>query len=266
MYNDFYCMKERPFSKTPDPRYLYLSRGHREALARLLYVAEEREIALLTGEIGCGKTTLSRALMDALGDEYRFCFIVNPRLSAVEFLRSIARAFSPLPPADDKESILNQIADAIYLLHSEGVSPVLIVDEAQLISDREIFDEIRLLTNFQLDDRNLITVILIGQPELRGILSNPVFEPLRQRITMQFHLSPLGMDDVQEYLDCRLEVAGGGAGLFSPDAVQRIYELSDGVPRRINQIATNAILEGYGRDESIIDASVIDAVESELLF
>lgn len=266
MYNDFYCMKERPFSKTPDPRFLYLSRGHREALARLQYVAEEREIALLTGEIGCGKTTLSRALMDSLGDEYRFCFIVNPRLSAVEFLRSIARAFSPLPPADDKESLLNQIADAVFMLHTEGVSAVLVIDEAQLIPDREIFDEIRLLTNFQLDDRNLITVILMGQPELRSMLASPVFEPLRQRITMQFHLSPLEMDDIQDYLDCRLEVAGGDAGLFSPDAVQRIYELSAGVPRRINQIATNAILEGYGRDETIIDAAIVDAVASELLF
>lgn len=266
MYNDFYCMKERPFSKTPDPRFLYLSKGHREALARLLYVAEEREIALLTGEIGCGKTTLSRALMDALGEEYRFCFIVNPRLSALEFLRSIARAFSSAPPADDKEAVLNQIADAVYLLHSEGVSPVLVIDEAQLIADREIFDEIRLLTNFQLDDRNLMTVILIGQPELRTMLANPVYEPLRQRITMHFHLSPLGMEDVQDYLDCRLAIAGGEAGLFSPDAVQRIFELSAGVPRKINQIATNAILEGYGRDEAIIDAAVVDAVESELLF
>ena len=251
MYNDFYCMKERPFSKTPDPRFLYLSGGHREALARLQYVAEEREIALLTGEIGCGKTTLSRALMDSLGNEYRFCFIVNPRLSAVEFLRSIARAFSPLPPADDKESLLNQIADAVFMLHTEGVAAVLIIDEAQLIPDREVFDEIRLLTNFQLDDRNLITVILMGQPELRS---------------MQFHLSPLEMDDIQDYLDCRLEVAGGDAGLFSPDAVQRIYQLSEGVPRRINQIATNAILEGYGRDEAIIDAAIVDAVASELLF
>ncbi len=266
MYNDFYCMKERPFSKTPDPRFLYLSRGHREALARLQYVAEEREIALLTGEIGCGKTTLSRALMDSLGDDYRFCFIVNPRLSAVEFLRSIARAFSPLPPADDKESLLNQIADAVFGLHNEGMAAVLVIDEAQLISDREVFDEIRLLTNFQLDDRNLITIILMGQPELRVMLSNPVYEPLRQRITMQFHLSPLEMDDVQDYLDCRLEVAGGDSGLFSPDAVQRIYELSEGVPRRINQIATNAILEGYGRDETIIDATIIDSVAAELLF
>lgn len=265
MHNDFYCMQERPFSKTPDPRFLYLSRCHREALARLLYVAEEREIALLTGEVGCGKTTLSRALMDTLGDGYRFCFIVNPRLTAVEFLRSIARAFSPLPPAEDKESILNQISDAVFMLHNEGVAAVLVIDEAQLIADREIFDEIRLLTNFQLDDRNLITIIIMGQPELREMLASPVFEPLRQRITMQFHLQPLAMDDVQEYLDCRLEVAGSEPGLFSPDAVQRIYELSSGVPRKINQIATNAILEGYGRDVALIDAAVVDAVAAELL-
>ncbi|NJD91999.1 MAG: AAA family ATPase [Geobacter sp.] len=265
MYNDFYSMRERPFSKTPDPRFLYLSGGHREALARLQYVAEEREIALLTGEIGCGKTTLSRALMDSLGDEYRFCFIVNPRLSVVEFLRTIARSLSPVAPADDKESLLNQIADALFMLHSEGVSPVLIVDEAQLVPDKEIFDEIRLLTNLQLDDRNLLTVILMGQPELRAMLANPEYEPLRQRITMQFHLAPLSMEDVQDYLDCRMQVAGGMPGLFSPDAVQRIYELSAGVPRRINLLATNAILEGYGRDETMIDSVIVDAVASELL-
>src|SRR5512138_1901603 len=191
MYRDFYRLRERPFSKTPDPRFLYLSRGHREALARLQYVIEEREMALLTGEIGCGKTTLSRALMDSMGDECRFCFIVNPRLSSLEFLRSIARSLLSTPPAEEKESLLNQIADALFMYHNEGICPVVIIDEAQLIPDREIFDEIRLLTNYQLDDRNLLTVILMGQPELRNMLANPALEPLRQRITMQFHLAPL---------------------------------------------------------------------------
>lgn len=263
-YNDFYSMKERPFSKTPDPRFLFLSAGHREALARLQYVVEEREIALLTGDIGCGKTTISRALMDILGDDYRFCFIVNPRLSAVEFLRTIARALSSASPADDKESLLNQIADTLFMLHNEGITPVLIVDEAQLVPDREIFDEIRLLTNLQLDDRNLLSVILMGQPELRKMLATPEYEPLKQRITMQYHLEPLKLEDVQDYIDCRLQVAGGLPGLFSPDAVQRISELSLGVPRRINLLATNAILEGYGRDEAVIDATIVDAIASEL--
>jgi len=265
MYRDFYRLRERPFSKTPDPRFLYLSRGHREALARLQYVIEEREMALLTGEIGCGKTTISRALMDSMGERCRFCFIVNPRLSDLEFLRCMARSLLSTPPAEDKESLLNQIADALFMLHTEGVCPVLIIDEAQLIPDSGIFDEIRLLTNYQLDDMNLLSVILMGQPELRQTLANPLFEPLKQRITMHYHLEPLAMDDILDYLDYRLEVAGGGAGLFSPDAVQRIYEHSAGVPRRINLLATNAILEGYGRDAAMIDGSIIDAVASELL-
>lgn len=266
MYKDFYSLRERPFSKTPDPRFLYLSKGHREALARLQYVIEEREMALLTGEIGCGKTTISRALMDSMGDSCRFCFIVNPRLNSLEFLRSIARALLSSPPADDKESLLNQIADALYTLHSEGVTPVIIIDEAQLITDNDMFDEIRLLTNYQLDDRNLLSVILMGQPELRNMLASPLYEPLKQRITMQYHLGSLEMEDIIEYLDYRLEVAGGVAGLFSPDAVQRIYELSAGVPRRINLLATNAILEGYGRDAAMIDSLIVDSVASELLF
>jgi len=265
MYKDFYSLRERPFSKTPDPRFLYLSKGHREALARLQYVIEEREMALLTGEIGCGKTTISRALMDSMGDSCRFCFIVNPRLNSLEFLRSIARALLSSSPADDKESLLNQIADALYMLHSEGITPVIIIDEAQLITDNDMFDEIRLLTNYQLDDRNLLSVILMGQPELRNMLASPLFEPLKQRITMQYHLASLEMEDIIEYLDYRLEVAGGAAGLFSPDAVQRIYELSAGVPRRINLLATNAILEGYGRDAAIIDSLIVDSVASELL-
>lgn len=264
MYKDFYRLRERPFSKTPDPRFLYLSKGHREALARLQYVIEEREMALLTGEIGCGKTTLSRALMDSMGDSCRFCFIVNPRLNALEFLRSIARSLLSAPPAEEKESLLNQIADALYMLHNEGICPVIIVDEAQLISENEIFDEIRLLTNYQLDDMNLLSVILMGQPELRNMLSNPRFEPLKQRVTMHYHLAPLERDDILDYLDYRLEVAGGAAGLFTPDAVQRIYELSGGVPRRINLLATNAILEGYGRDAAMIDGEIIDAVAPEL--
>ena len=265
MYNDFYGFTEKPYSKTPDPRFLYLSRGHREALARLQYAVEERELALLTGDIGCGKTTISRALMDAMGERYRFCFIFNPRLTALEFLRVVARSLlNDLPPGG-KDELLSRVTDTLYLLHREGCCPVIVVDEAQLIPDREIFDEIRLLTNFQLDDRNLLSVILMGQPELRSILSSPIYEPFRQRIGLQYHLEPLTLEETLEYLDYRAMVAGGAEGLFSPDAVQRIYELSKGVPRRINFIATNAFLEGFGRDVTFIDADLIDSVAHEII-
>jgi type II secretory pathway predicted ATPase ExeA len=264
MYKEFYGFTERPFSKTPDPRYLYLSRGHREALARLKYVLEEREFALLTGEIGCGKTTLSRALMDTMGEGYRFCFVLNPRLTALEFLRYVARSLFLEVPATSKEDLLQEMTDALYRLHCDGICPVLVIDEAQLIPDREVYDEIRLLTNFQLDDRNLLSVVLMGQPELRAILAASQYEPFRQRVAISYHLSPLSLEETQEYLDFRMEVAGGSSGLFTPDAVQRIFELSGGVPRMINLIATNALLEGYGRETALIDGEIVEALRDEL--
>ncbi|HEX8960472.1 MAG TPA: AAA family ATPase [Geobacteraceae bacterium] len=264
MYKEFYGLREKPFSKTPDPRFLYLSKGHQEALARLQYVLEERELALLTGEIGCGKTTISRALMDSMGDAYHFTFIFNPRLNAMEFLRGIARGLLVEAPSASKDELLRQITEALYRFHQEARCPVFVIDEAQLVPGREIFDEIRLLTNFQLDDRNLLSMIIMGQPELRTILAAPVYEPFRQRIAINYHLSPLDLEETLEYLDFRMEVAGGSAGLFSPDAVQSIFELSGGVPRRINVIATNALLEGFGMEAAWIDGAMIDGLRDEL--
>lgn len=265
MYKDYFGFKKKPFSKTPDPDFLFLSRGHEEALARLEFVLEEHEIAVLTGEIGCGKTTISRALMDRLGDDFRFCYIVNPRLSAIEFLRTIARLLEVENLALAKDDLLEQINGAIYGYYQKGVCPVIIVDEAQMISDEEVFDEIRLLTNFQLDDNNLLSVIIMGQPELREILASARFKPLCQRVALNYHLSPLTLEETMEYLDFRLETAGGAAGLFTPDAVQRIFELTSGVPRRINSMATNALLVAYGIDAALIDSSIIDEIKDELM-
>ena len=264
MYKEFYGLSEKPFSKTPDPRFLYLSKGHREALARLQYVIEERELALLTGEIGCGKTTISRALMDSMGESFHFCFIFNPRLNAIEFLRGIARCLRVEKPSTAKDELLGEITEELYRFHQEGRCPVLVIDEAQMIPDREIFDEIRLLTNFQLDDRNLLSVIIMGQPELRRMLAAPVYEPFRQRIAINYHLRPLDLEETLEYIDFRIEVAGGSPGLFSPDAVHRIFELSGGVPRKINVIATNALLEGFGREAAWVEGAIIEDLKGEL--
>jgi len=265
MYLDFFGFREKPFSKTPDPRFLFMSSGHREALARLQFAVEERELVLLTGEIGCGKTTLSRALMDTLGDNYRFCFIFNPRLSPVEFLRSIAASLGIKEPQRSKEDLLQELTGALYIAHQAGECPVVVIDEAQLILHREVFEEIRLLTNFQLDDKNLLSIIIMGQPELRKRLAHPVYEPLRQRFGMQFHLPPLDLEETMEYLDFRLEASGGVPGLFSPDAVQRVFELSGGIPRRINHIATNALLVAFGKDAAYIDGALIEELEEELV-
>ncbi len=264
MYERFYGFGERPFSKTPDPRFLYLSKSHREALARLLFAVEERDLALLTGGIGCGKTTLSRALMDQLDDSFKVILLINPRLTPLEFLRALARHLGVGEPAAFKTDLLEQIGEKLYQFYQEGICPVLVIDEAQLVPHKETFDEIRLLTNFQLDDRNLLSVILMGQPELRQRLAHRVYEPLRQRIGMQYDLKCLDRDEVGRYLDFRLQAAGGDPGLFLAAAIDQIFAYSQGVPRKINHAASLALIEGFGRGTRKIDGEILHAVMDEL--
>jgi general secretion pathway protein A len=263
MFEAFYGFTERPFSKTPDPRFLYLGRMHREALARLAYAVEERDFVMLTGGIGCGKTTLSRALMDELDDGYRLLPFINPRLEPIDFLRLLALRLQIAEPSPYKADLLEQIGTELYHLYQQEICPVLIIDEAQLIST-ETFDEIRLLTNFQLDDRNLLSIVLMGQPELRLRLQDPAYEPLLQRIGMQCHLAPFSPVETAEYLDHRIVVAGGEAGLFRSAAVAAIHHLTSGIPRRINHVATLALLEGFGREAAHIDLDIVDAIMPEL--
>ncbi|PLX90717.1 MAG: ATPase [Desulfuromonas sp.] len=264
MYKAFFGLTERPFSKTPDPKYLYLSKGHREALARLQHAVEERDIILLTGAIGCGKTTLSRALMDELDSGFQVILLTNPRLSPLEFLRTLAFRLDIVKPAEYKSELLEQLGERLYQLYRESIHPVLIIDEAQLIPHKDTFDEIRLLTNFQLDDGNLISVVLMGQPELRSRLAHPVYEPLRQRIGIHFALGPLSESEIGAYLEYRILCAGGTGDIFQQDAVSAIARFTGGTPRKINQVAALALLEGFGRDCSRIDAKIVAAVVEEL--
>ncbi len=264
MYRDFFKLKERPFSKTPDPHYLYPSRSHREALARLLHAVEEREMILLTGDIGCGKTTLSRALMDELGETARIALLTNPRLSPLEFLHSLAVRIGVAPPAKNRIGLLEQIEQSLYELFRQGILPVLIIDEAHLIPHRDTFEEIRLLTNFQLDDGNMLSVVFLGQPELRQRLAHPVYEPLRQRIGLQFNVGPLNLDETAAYLRHRIRCAGGTEVIFLDDAVRELFKFSAGVPRRINQAASLALLEAFGREQHQIDSDIVADVAMEL--
>jgi type II secretory pathway predicted ATPase ExeA len=264
MYKEFYGLDARPFSKTPDPRFLYLSRKHREALSRLLYAVEERDLILFTGEIGCGKTTLSRLLIDELEEGYRVILLINPRLTPMEFLRTLAVRLGVAEPSRYKTDLLNEIGEKLYGLYQEGVCPVLIVDEAQLVPHKETFDEIRLLTNFQLDDCNLLSVVLMGQPELRKRLAHRAYEPLRQRIGMQYDLQPLDAGETAADLDHRLQVAGGRPGLFTPEAVERIFRFSGGIPRKINHAAALALLEGFGRESRRLGPEILDGLMPEL--
>lgn len=263
MYEAYFGMKCRPFSKTPDPKFLFFSRSHEEALARLQHGVEERELILLTGEVGSGKTTLSRALMDSLGEKYRIISILNPRLTPSQFLRIVGKRFG-IERIHSRDDILERIYERVYEDWTKGITPVIIIDEAQLIPGRATFEEIRLLTNFQLDDVNLISLILIGQPDLRKRLDKKEYLPLRQRIGIIYHLNPLSDREVREYIAYRLKVAGRTEPLFTEDAIDAICRFSQGIPRNINNIASNSLLEGFGMELQSIPKEVVYDVVREL--
>ncbi len=260
MYEEFYGLKEKPFNKTPDPRFLYQSAKHAEALARLQHAVEEQDIVLLTGDIGSGKTTLSRALIDSLDASYHPVLIINPRLSPSQFLRTVALRLGMDASIRFRHGILEGINAKLYELFEAGRRPVLIIDEAQLIPGKATFEELRLLTNFQLDDRNLLALVLIGQSELRARLDGKHYRALRQRIGMQYHLGPLDADETREYVRHRLKVAGRSAPLFDDLALALLFEHSGGVPRRINIIAGNVLLEGFGRGAEMIGPDIVLSV------
>lgn len=264
MYEEFYGLKQRPFSKTPDPKYLFLSRSHEEALARLHYAVEERELVLLTGEIGSGKTTLTRALTESLGKRYRVILIINPQLTPVQFLRTVAKRFDIDVPSNYKDSLLDAIYEKVYQDYKSGIAPVIIIDEAQLIPHKNTFEEIRLLTNFQLDHINLLSLILVGQTDLKRRLNHKTYLPLRQRIGLLYHLGPLRESEIKGYIEHRLRVSGLREPLFTDEALKKLYKYSGGIPRVINNIATSALLEGFSREVQIIDESAVNDAAQEL--
>jgi len=266
MYREFYGLSLKPFQKTPDPGFLYLSQAHEEALERLRFAVEEREIMLLTGDIGCGKTTLTRALVDSLGEKHRVVMILNPRLTPDQFLRVAAKRFEIDVDSEraSKDGLLEAIHDRIYRDYAAGVTPVMIIDEVQLIPWRETFEEIRLLTNYQLDDTNLMSLILVGQTEFRKKISLKVLEPLRQRIGLFYHIGPLRPDEARGYVEFRLGKAGRPGSLFTQRALRALYRYSGGMPRLINSLANLALMEGYGQGADPVDESQVEAAAREL--
>lgn len=264
MYEEFYGFKTRPFSKTPDPRFLFLSRTHEEVLARLQYAVEEREIAVLTGEIGCGKTTLTRALMDSLDDKHRVIVIVNPRLTSMDFIKTLCIRLRCAASSACKSDLLEALYEKFYEDYRAGILPVLIIDEAHLIPYRETFEEIRLLTNFQMDDTNLLSLILVGQPDLRKKLQLPSLLAFRQRIGLYCHLGFIGEDEIKAYIEHRVAVGGREKKLFTDAALLTIYQCSKGVPRMINNLAGMSLLEGFAREARMIDESIVADAAKEI--
>src|SRR5512143_823857 len=260
MYEEFYGLREKPFNRTPDPRFLYQSPKHAEALARLQLAVEEQDIVLLTGEIGSGKTTLSRAFIDGMDESFHPVLIINPRLSPSQLLRTIALRLGMDEAPRQRHELLEAMNAKFYEIFEAGRRTAIIIDEAQLIPSKATFEELRLLTNFQLDDRNLLALVLIGQTELRERFDRRQYRALRQRIGMQYHLGSLDVDETTKYVKHRLLVAGKEAPLFDEQALTAMFDHSGGVPRLINIIAGNALVEGFGKGVEIIGQEIIESV------
>jgi len=267
MYLAFFGLNEKPFSITPDPRYLYLSERHAEALAHLLYgINEAGGFVQLTGEVGTGKTTIVRSLLAQAPKHAEIALILNPRMTAPEFLLTICEELGIGVP-DSATQSLKDLVDILsqYLLraHAAGRRVVLVVDEAQNLAP-EVLEQVRLLTNLETNTQKLLQIILIGQPELRELLARNELRQLAQRITGRYHLSPLSAEETTAYVRHRLRVAGATADIFNRFALEEIYRLSDGVPRVINVICDRALLGGYSLDRHRITGPLVRNAASEV--
>lgn len=248
MYVKYFGFKEKPFTIAPDPRYLYMSEQHREALAHLLYgVSEDGCFILLTGDVGTGKTTVCRSLLEQLPENTQSAIIINPKLSVFELLETICEELT-IPFTHDNASIKSYI-DAInnFLLysHAQGKTTILIIDEAQNL-DMDVLEQLRLLTNLETNTSKLLKIILIGQPELQQNLRSDRVAQISQRITSRYHLAPLNRNDTYNFIRHRLIIAGGGRmQFFSKAALKRAYLLTNGIPRLINILCDRALLGAY---------------------
>ncbi len=261
MYLDFHGFREKPFNLTPDPRFIFLSKKHKEAFAHLLYGINNRVgFIVLTGEVGSGKTTVLRALLSQLDpDHYRTALIFNPSLSPTELLQTVNREFGIPTDVSDKSSLLDGLNLFLLQQNSEGRIVVLAIDEAQDL-ETPVLEQIRLISNLETDREKLIQIVLAGQPEFIQILNRDEMRQLGQRITVRFHLRPMDFQDTVRYINHRLEVAGGrGGALFSTGALKRIYAYSMGLPRLVNAACDRVLLTGYTRDATRVTAGIAAA-------
>ena len=259
MYLEYWGFVLFPFENVPDPRFLYLSQSHEEALSRLLYAAKMKKGgAMLSGEVGCGKTTLAKVCIQELsGDKFDIAMVVNPRLEPMEFLQEVLYQFGIPDVPDSKVKCLRFLNDKLARNMKDGKESLLLIDEAQLLPPSSL-EEIRLLFNAQLEDRFLITVLLFGQPELKERIRN--MPQLDQRIPIKYHLPPFDHEDCVKYIVFRQKKAGRKENAFAPEAMEKIYESTRGVPRKINNLCDLALLVGYSRGEKMIDSNTVESI------
>ncbi|MGC4397028.1 ExeA family protein [Hydrogenophaga sp. T2] len=270
MYAEFFGLEREPFSIAPDPRYLFMSERHREALAHLLYgIRGGGGFVLLSGEIGAGKTTICRCFLEQVPENCRVAYIFNPKLTVGDLLRTICREFNVevrhegMGPATVKDH-LDPLNEYLLASHARGERNLLIIDEAQNLTPH-VLEQLRLLTNLETSERKLLQIVLIGQPELRDVVARPELEQLAQRVIARYHLEALNPAETREYIQHRLQVAGlKGPVPFAPAAIERIHQLSRGVPRRINLLCDRALLGAYASQQHRVERATVDKAATEV--
>jgi general secretion pathway protein A len=264
MYLDHFGLQDYPFSTSPDPRFYYPSAKHREALACLIYAVEQRKgFALISGEVGAGKTMLCRAALQRLGDGVESAMLCHTSITPTQFLKAIAAEFGLNPWKKSKMQVVSSLRDFLVDRRKHGRTVVLIVDEAQALS-AEVLEEVRLLGNLETATEKLVQTVLVGQPELRQLVGQHRLRQLDQRIAVKFHLGALSQEDVGAYVEHRLHVAGGdGRILFGPAAKAEVGHASRGIPRLVNSICDQALLQAFVSDEPAVSVETVRRVVTE---
>jgi general secretion pathway protein A len=265
VYLEYYGLKQAPFDITPNPRFLFHSAKHREAFNHMLYGIRERKgFVQLTGEIGAGKTTLCRALLEQLDSNFSTALILNPVLSADELMKAIATEFGLNVKGMDRLETVSAIGEFLLKQVERTKETVLIIDEAQNLTE-DLLEQVRLLSNIETDDRKLLQIVLMGQPDLRDRLNSQRLKQLRQRITVRFHLAPLTSVEVAQYIQHRLQVSGAhGRPVFTMPAVWRVYNYSGGIPRLVNAVCDKALLASFVQRSDRVTFSMVGRAIREL--
>jgi len=261
LYREFYGLKELPFALTPDPRFIYFTPSHTEAMANLHYGIESgKGLIVVAGEVGTGKTTILRWMMQRLDRTVLVGYVINPRLSVPEFYQHIARLLG-VEAWQNKSELLFELGSTLEERNARGLRTVLIIDEAHGLSTA-VLEEIRLLSNFESDAAKHLQIVLTGQPELRAVLNNPELRQLKQRVALRCEIKPLpNIEETTKYINARLSVAGAPrADIFSPGAVDYIFRCSAGIPRQINNLCDNALLAGFAANARQINRAIIEEV------